>query len=153
MPNAESIPLSKMLSGFDEDFEKLFVIPGEATAVGKDDGWADVMDDEDLQSVAVSSSTHATTIPTQSNIPERLPTVDMLPRPGDLLPATTPYIMIIDVLKHNVPSITVQCSHQPTLELMASYLDKWGKKKHGDMKNVCTTINCFCSEKKLTNGI
>ncbi|KAF9267117.1 hypothetical protein L218DRAFT_1074426 [Marasmius fiardii PR-910] len=60
---------------------------------------------------------------------ERLPTVDTLARPNELFRTTSPQLMIIHQHRQ---SLTVQCSHQPSLELLQAYLTKWAKTNTND---------------------
>jgi hypothetical protein len=113
-----------MTSGFDKDFENIF---NEKPAT-KDDEWAHV-DDNELETVSSYSA-----FPVKSV--DRLPTLDMLLRPDELFRSTTPYMLMVDV--KNTQSIIVQCSHQASLELMAGYFQKWGKKNSYNTRWVCT---------------
>jgi hypothetical protein len=58
----------------------------------------------------------------------------MLERPEDLM-KKPPYHLI---LTHNQYGkfITIQCSHQPSLELIADYFKKWTKKNHNQSNKV-----------------
>lgn len=135
IPSAEPIPLGKVLIGLDQDLGNIFVSDAEEIT-SRDDGWADVMEDNDLQSsVPVSRDKY---------LVERLPSLDALARPDELFPATTPYILILNVQWNQ--SITVQCSHQPSLELLDSYIQKWNKKGGNDPRKVCAffTNASFC---------
>ena len=63
-----------------------------------------------------------------------LPNVKMLERPEDLM-RKPPYHLI---LTHNQYGkfITIQGSHQPSLELIAEYFKKWTKKNHNQSNRV-----------------
>jgi hypothetical protein len=107
-----------MTSGYDKDFEALFATDKQPA---KDDEWAHV-DDHELETVSAFSASR----PVKS-VTDRLPTLDMLLRPEELFKNTTPHILIVEMLDNN-SVILVQGSHQASLELMASYLQKWSKK-------------------------
>ena len=60
--------------------------------------------------------------PKASNaVPQSLPNPNMLPRPEDLFPTLAPYYMIIEV---KFDRMTIQGSHQPSLEVLAKYFLK-----------------------------
>jgi hypothetical protein len=50
---------------------------------------------------------------------------------------TGPYILIVE---ERVPNIVIQCSHEPSLELIAAYLNKWGKSNLNDSLKVSLTV-------------
>jgi hypothetical protein len=106
-----------MTSGFDKDFENFFA--DNPTAI--EDEWAHV-DDQALETISVPSVHPAMDT-------DRLPMLDMLLRPDELFKTTTPYILTLEVKFRNV--IVVQGSHQASLELLASYLQKWAKGAFG----------------------
>jgi hypothetical protein len=63
---------------------------------------------------------------------EFLPNVASLPRPDDLL-LKPPYYL---TLSHGGDMIELQCSHSPTLTVLAEYLRKWCRTNHNDTRNV-----------------
>jgi hypothetical protein len=63
----------------------------------------------------------------------RLPVLDVISRPPELFKTTGPYILIV---KERVPNIVIQCSHEPSLELITAYLNKWGKTNPNDSLKV-----------------
>ncbi|TFK73349.1 hypothetical protein BDN72DRAFT_834752 [Pluteus cervinus] len=123
-----TIPAS-VVSGLDSDFEKMFNAPDGTPS--RDEGWSTVSVADSqappppqfVPSQAPSSG-HPSVVPTG-----RLAGVGSLARPPDLFTLTTPYILIIDAGSN---PFLVQSSHQGSLELMSSYLNKWGKPNTND---------------------
>ncbi|KAL1837816.1 hypothetical protein VTJ49DRAFT_3381 [Mycothermus thermophilus] len=68
---------------------------------------------------------------TRSNKVEFLPNVASLPRPDELL-LRPPYHL---TLSHAGDRIELQCSHSPTLKVLAEYLKKWCRTNHNDSRN------------------
>ncbi|KAF8155995.1 hypothetical protein B0H34DRAFT_715728 [Crassisporium funariophilum] len=126
-PDREPVLQATLDAGFDRDLDDLL---SPATAVN-DDEWANITEleahtPEIPQTVNVSSQ-----IAVQSkSSTERLPNVDVLPRPSELFKTSAPYILIVDA---STKPFTVQCSHQPSIELLASYFKKWGKTNPNDI--------------------
>ena len=120
LPESET-PYRSAYSSFESDFQTIF----DDDAPANDDRWTHV----------------TTTVPargqyepaSQGHSSEGLPSLDALPRPERLFESQLPYHLIVKVL-HN--GIVVQSSHQPSLELLASYLIKYTK----SMKNVSTKV-------------
>jgi len=107
------------------DFHRLFtktsatVIPSH-----EDDDWA---------SVTLPSREQQARNPAGSAAPmsTKLPTLDSLPRPEILFPSQTPYHMMVEII-HN--GISIHGSHQPSLELIASYLTKYARTMQNSSK-------------------
>ncbi|KAJ7334271.1 hypothetical protein DFH08DRAFT_814288 [Mycena albidolilacea] len=111
IPKAEPVSQIKLDSTYDKCLENLF---------NADEGWADL-----------ATETYVPTPPTIGAGPSeerlsvtRLPVLDALARPPDLFKSTGPYTLIVE---ERSPQIVVQCSHEPSLELIVSYFTKWGK--------------------------
>ncbi|KAI2622705.1 hypothetical protein GGS26DRAFT_593995 [Hypomontagnella submonticulosa] len=102
----QSIFKTKLLSCFDDQEAAL-------------DDWADVGVDDNL---AVVES------PQPADV---LPDINVLPRPDELL-LKPPYHLV--VYGGGKSMVEVQCSHSPTLELLAEYLKKWCKINHHDTR-------------------
>jgi hypothetical protein len=85
---------------------------------------------------AASILTPATTerYVSRATVADAIPSVDMIERPEELM-KKPPYHLI---LTHNQYGkfITVQSSHQPSLELISDYLKKWTKRNHGQTTKV-----------------
>lgn len=128
VPNTEATSQAGLSGLFDRDLENLFTEEG-----GADDEWAHVPEDPP-RAAGVSGQA---TLETELRV-DRLPALDALARPAELLASTPPYIMIIS---HLGESIRVECSHESSLELIAGYLKKWGKPNSNDSQRVrCVTL-------------
>jgi hypothetical protein len=57
-----------------------------------------------------------------------LPNIKELPRPEELL-KSPPYHLIVHHTSY-AKEISIQCSHQPSLDLMAEYFKRWVKRNH-----------------------
>ncbi len=88
----------------------------EAPPAVPEDGWADL---GDLK--LTSSTTVAAPAPSKGGAATFLPTLNDVPRP-DVLQLQPPYRLMVHDRGH---SVEVQCSHSPSLELLAGYLEKW----------------------------
>ena len=66
-----------------------------------------------------------------------LPSLDMLPRPEILFASHTPYQILIKTIHSG---IVVYGSHQPSLELLASYLGKNTKTMKNDTRKVSAIV-------------
>lgn len=97
-------------------FEKLF----NQTSTETSSALAQGAEDEDWANVTLPSRTRGQAVDVIA--PTAMPALDELPRPEILLATQTPYHMIVKVV-HN--GMTVQCSHQGSLELLAGYLQKY----------------------------
>ncbi|XWX01172.1 hypothetical protein V2A60_009198 [Cordyceps javanica] len=83
--------------------------------------WADLGDPKVASPARAGESSSVVVVPVAARSPAFLPTLNDVPRP-DVLQLQPPYRLIV----HDRGSyIEVQCSHSPTLELLAGYLEKW----------------------------
>ncbi|KAJ7782063.1 hypothetical protein DFH07DRAFT_728883, partial [Mycena maculata] len=116
VPNTEPVSQSKLDSSFDKDFENLF----NAEAGGKEDDWADI-----------ASETRVATTSSGIEVPAvaRLPVLGALARPQELFSSNGPYILIVE---ERGAMLVIQCSHEPSLELLSAYLKKWAKTNPND---------------------
>ncbi|KAL0574549.1 hypothetical protein V5O48_007412 [Marasmius crinis-equi] len=133
IPSSDPIPQSRLAGILDASFDSLFTgqEASPASILPAEDDWADVAEDPAaLRSSNAKSSTNGI-LQVASSRPaeERLPSVDTLPRPNELFKTTAPHIMTIN---HRGDSLSVQCSHQQTLELLTNYLTKWAKTNPND---------------------
>ncbi|KAJ7170486.1 hypothetical protein C8R43DRAFT_1120911 [Mycena crocata] len=124
VPKTDPVSQSKLDSSFEKDFENLFNTEIDA----KDGDWADVAAETRVVGKPIVNEA---TIPSASEPPAvaRLPVLDGLARPRDLFTSTGPYILIVE---ERGAMIVVQCSHEPSLELLAAYLNKWSKPNPND---------------------
>ncbi|TFK32334.1 hypothetical protein BDQ12DRAFT_504936 [Crucibulum laeve] len=121
VPIANLLGLAQVEVGFDKDFDHLMSV--KMTEDNDEDEWSDIRAD-------VTPSVTRTEIPRAIENPEvitpsRLPLLDTLARPSDLLASVAPYMLIVDATI-GLP-LTVQCSHEAGLELLANYLKKWAR--------------------------
>jgi hypothetical protein len=140
----QKTPNSSLLSSsLDMELARLFG-GGQADAPPSlsidEDGWADVEEPDRTAPVTRASGTsihrgQQVMLPRSRNEfdgPKALPPLTMLARPGDLFQNTSPYILIVEVGN----PMLVQCSHQRSLELLAQYLNKWGRPNKNDSQRV-----------------
>ncbi|KAK0480677.1 hypothetical protein IW261DRAFT_1133701 [Armillaria novae-zelandiae] len=60
--------------------------------------------------------------------PEHLPLLASLREPSALFTSTAPYILTLSFPDGpHLPSMIVNCSHEPTLKLLKTYLERWAK--------------------------
>jgi hypothetical protein len=125
IPKGEPVSQGKLDSSYDKCFENLFNFEA------KDEDWAELGTETQISSPSVT----------------RLPVLDALPRPSELFKLSGPYILIFE---ERVPHIVVQCSHEPSLELLAGYLSKWGKPNPNDSEKVCIAVHFIILRGVLT---
>ena len=89
-----------------------------------DEGWVDVEMQLNRPGPPVMN------LPTK---PQGLPKLDTLARPDTLFLHQMPYHMTVRVTRKGT---LVQGSHQPSLELLASYLKKWTRPMKHDVRKV-----------------
>ncbi|KAF8216609.1 hypothetical protein K438DRAFT_2007441 [Mycena galopus ATCC 62051] len=106
IPKGEPLSQTRLDSTYDKCFENL---------LNAEEGWADLATDTPAQVSDASVS--------------RMPVLDVLLRPPDLFKFTGPYTLIVE---ERTPHIAVLCSHEPSLELIQAYLNKWGKTNPND---------------------
>ncbi|ESK91319.1 hypothetical protein Moror_2782 [Moniliophthora roreri MCA 2997] len=126
IPNVDPIPQSRLSSIWDSCFDNFFT-NAEPSSVAAEDDWADVTEEPQTRQRAVANGSNAPQ-PSQHQV-ERLPTINALARPNELFVSTTPHILMVH---YRTDKITVQCSHQPSLELLETYLKKWAKTNTND---------------------
>ena len=128
-----SFVIANMLAGFDQDFDNLFS-GTPSPPLENDDGWAEVNVVE--TQAPPPMSTAGSLQPTKAaSIPQKLPVVDALARPTELFKATTPYVLMVDA---SALPLNIHGSHEPSLQLLASYLKKWAKTNSNDSLKVRT---------------
>ncbi|KAI1804651.1 hypothetical protein F4811DRAFT_519304 [Daldinia bambusicola] len=110
LPKGTIVSLAKMQSSFKTQLSNCF----DEHQPSLDD-WADV-------SIEATNKRSATI--EESRPFDILPDISILPRPDDLL-LKPPYHLT--VYGGGNTTVEVQCSHSPTLELLAEYLKKWCK--------------------------
>ena len=122
----------KTPSGFETDFENYFSanpVPAvEGDPESKDDEWADVDEIGEAQSIRLKEVDSA---------PDVLPTVETLSRPDILFRSLTPYLLNVTLQSTN--KLVVQGTHEPSLQLLSDYLQRWMKRDHRDIRKVSPT--------------
>ncbi|KAF5378815.1 hypothetical protein D9615_007014 [Tricholomella constricta] len=154
IPNFEPLPHSKIVVVFDHDFEKLLIQDGAA-----DEGWDDLAAESLAPPAAFHSvtseprrgvTTHAVNNISSETKPtiERLPSLRELSRPDQLFAQRAPYILTVDTGN----PLIIRCSHEASLELISSYLNRWGKLNTGDTlrRNV---LKVELIESEFCNGL
>lgn len=122
IPNADPMSQARVASMLDKDFDDFFVGTAGVTDDQEDTEWAHVP----LTQLATATSSRAQLeVPLDLAPPERLPVLSSLSRPSDLFTSTVPYILTVSLRGRK--GLVVHCSHEPTLELLNEYLNKWTK--------------------------
>jgi hypothetical protein len=118
--------------GFETDFENCFsansVSAVEGEPASKDDEWADVDETGEAQSIRLKEVDSA---------PDVLPTVETLARPDILFRSLTPYLLNVTLQSTN--KLVVHGTHEPSLQLLSDYLQRWMKRDHRDIRKVSPT--------------
>jgi hypothetical protein len=130
-----------MLSGFHEELREAFEepraskLPQHTTATSRpiDDGYTEV-DAFDLDSASILTPATTERYAPRARAADVLPNVHMLERPEDLM-RKPPYHLILSHTQYG-KFITIQCSHQPSLELISEYFKKWTKRNHNQTTRV-----------------
>ncbi|OCT52910.1 hypothetical protein CLCR_10326 [Cladophialophora carrionii] len=122
-------------SAFAEDLETLFEPSKSPDAVQStqshdDDDWAELTSNGDSKSLNIR--TRPDDQPPQ--MLKDLPSLQTLPRPEILFQTTLPYL--IHVVSHNTSKVTVSGTHEPSLRLLAEYLQRWIKTDPQDIRKI-----------------
>jgi hypothetical protein len=121
----------KTPSSFETDLENLFVadsVPGpDRESASKDDEWANVDETGEAHSISIRSKD-------VESSPDVLPSIETLPRPDILFRSLTPYLL--NVTLHGVNKLVIQGTHEPSLQLLSDYLQRWMKRDHRDIRKV-----------------
>ncbi|KAF8069113.1 hypothetical protein FPV67DRAFT_1491177 [Lyophyllum atratum] len=140
IPKIAPPPHSKVVAAFDQDFENLLV-QGDAAGGPADEGWDDLATEPSRtpahgapRSAAAEPTrtvtTHTVSDASFAEIPkiDRLPGLGELSRPNELFAQRAPYILTLDVGN----PLIIRCSHEASLELIWSYLTRWGRQNSAD---------------------
>jgi hypothetical protein len=129
LPRNTVVAPHKAPSGFETDFENFFSansVPAvEGDPAGKDEEWADVDETGEAQSIRLKEVDSA---------PDALPTIETLARPDILFRSLTPYLLNVTLQSTN--KLVVQGTHEPSLQLLSDYLQRWMKRDHRDIRKV-----------------
>jgi hypothetical protein len=136
LPRNTAVAPHKTPSGFETDFENFFSassVPAvEGDPASKDEEWADVDETGEAQSIRLKEVDSA---------PDVLPTVETLARPDILFRSLTPYLLNVTLQSTN--KLVVQGTHEPSLQLLSDYLQRWMKRDHRDIRKVSPNILPF----------
>ncbi|OAP65584.1 hypothetical protein AYL99_01556 [Fonsecaea erecta] len=133
-------------SSFAEDFESMFEPPSsqketkgqQYSAREDEEDWAELESVPDTtKSTAHSVNTTVNRVPPYS-LPDLrvdiLPALETLPRPEILFRTTTPYVMLVS---SNAPNkITINGTHESSLQLLAEYLQRWIRTDPQDVRKI-----------------
>lgn len=150
IPKIEPPSHSKVVAAFDQDFENLLT-SGDAAGGPADEGW-DVL--APARSVPTEPMTAVTTHTVSDTSFEEKPKIDRLPslgelsRPNELFAQRAPYILTLDMGN----PLIVRCSHEGSLDLISSYLNRWGRLNTNDSqrKNI---MKVELIESAFCNGV
>lgn len=95
---------------------------------------------DDWETVHVGAPAPAAAARASFPKPEYLPLVGALPRPDDLL-LRPPYNLRVQA---SYETVTVECSHSPTLQLLHDYLAQWCRVNHNRTDKVRLSCCCRC---------
>lgn len=129
------------MAAFDQDFENLLTSSNAAPVA--EEGWEDAAEPGPAAATAPrrTVTTHAVPVDFEAKPKmDRLPEVNEIPRPPELFKSAGPYIMTVDV---GNGKIVIKCSHEPSLELISAYFNKWGKQNVNDNMRVSDDKTSF----------
>lgn len=130
---AELFPVFRgdLLACFEEAKQTSLPERKAAEAAAADD-WAGVeVDTATGKAEVIEAPKSSQVLPARAKI-EFLPSVESLPRPDQLL-LQPPYHLTMSVGHRE---IELQCSHSPSLQLLADYLKRWCRINHADTRSV-----------------
>ncbi|THU90581.1 hypothetical protein K435DRAFT_968602 [Dendrothele bispora CBS 962.96] len=139
IPKSDLISQARITTFLEKDLDNLFE-DSPASTGSPDDGdaeWAHVsgngnVNDKSAREIPqVKVEVNGVVKPNEVLEPltRRLPALELLARPNELFKSTAPHILMVN---HRGDKMTIQCSHEPSLELLANYLKKWGKTNPND---------------------
>ncbi|KAF8888562.1 hypothetical protein BD779DRAFT_449296 [Infundibulicybe gibba] len=127
---------AQFVTSLDKDFENLFASPDSGSAIEHEEGRADVTV-EDTPPAPVANQAQPQPqplpLPDENSAIRRLPVIDAIPQPTELFRNNAPYYLVVET--GGCP-IRVQSSHEPSLELLAAYINKWGRTNTRDSSKV-----------------
>jgi hypothetical protein len=117
-----------------ENFFSADSVPGaEGDSTNKDDEWANVDETGEAQSISIRSKE-------LDSSPDVLPSIETLARPDILFRSLTPYLLHVTL--YGVNKLVVQGTHEPSLQLLSDYLQRWMKRDHRDIRKVSPLDSC-----------
>jgi hypothetical protein len=141
IPKVQSLASSAISAALEKDFTALTAPEGTASAV--EEGWDDVVavlpsgpnshpqQALDVHGLAPSVQTYQAT--EDKKAVTKLPSISRLERPAQLFQRITPSVLTVEV---SLNSMYIQCSHEPSLDLIAEYFTKWGTHNRWDSVDV-----------------
>ena len=108
------------------DLDEVFDEQGSETKTGADDFI-------EVDASPAQNSTNSPPAPTKP-----LPNASSLDRPEILFRDLLPYNLLVS---HGSASITIQCTHQPTLELISGYFQRYARKDHNTVNQVSDSMS------------
>ena len=136
LPRNSVVAPHKSSAGFETDLENLFSADSVPAADGehssKDDDWANVDETGEAQSISIRSKE----MDAGSDV---FPAVETLSRPDILFRSLTPYLLNVTLYSAN--KLVVQGTHEPSLQLLSDYLQRWMKRDHRDVRKVSSTYS------------
>jgi hypothetical protein len=134
-----------MIAGFHDDLRRAFLPPVKEPSLpvrgargpksnDEDDAFTDVGSEFGDSSVMTPSTTTGRFSSQRARL-DALPDVKTLERPEDLM-KFPPYHLIVHHSSYGT-SIRIQCSHQPSLDLISEYFTRWVKRNHNSTHKVC----------------
>ena len=137
LPKGDMPPLTEMESLFKGKILECFEGSAPPTPLAQrpapSDDWADL--GVDIATVKPTIADEPTKPSSQGDRRQvdRLPSVEILARPDELLLKPPHHLTVTNM---DSLGIEIQCSHSPTLRLLADYLKKWCRTNHQDSRNV-----------------
>ncbi|KIX00629.1 uncharacterized protein Z518_09694 [Rhinocladiella mackenziei CBS 650.93] len=134
LPKKATYQAASVGSGFETDFENLFEDLKTSTCIEETrsssrdyEGWSNIESTAD-------SSLRACDVDPEVVEPDMLPALQTIPRPDVLFQTLTPYLM--QVLSSGTNQVTVTATHEPSLKLLADYLQRWIKNDPEDVRKI-----------------
>ncbi|KAF2427368.1 hypothetical protein EJ08DRAFT_680968 [Tothia fuscella] len=135
-PKSDPPAQSTMIAGFHDDLRVAFEpVPQRASLPSrsntnnndKDELFTEI-DQSDFDTASIMTPATTNRLASHPARVESLPDINMIERPEALM-KKPPYHLIVQHTSYS-KEISVQCSHQPSLELMSEYFKVWVKRNH-----------------------
>jgi hypothetical protein len=117
----------------------------QSSPVAEDDDWSELTSNADMNSILARSQI---ILPVQDKS-DILPDLQSLPRPEILFRTTIPYILHVNATEGG--KVIVSGSHEPSLRLLAQYLQRWIKTDPRDVRKV-PAVRIITHESKFGLG-
>jgi hypothetical protein len=144
-----------MIAGFHDDLRVAFQPAPKQTTLplrsdtnlnDNEEGFTEIdQSDFDSASVLTPATTHRMASRPVNKL-DSLPDINSIERPEDLM-KKPPYHLIVQHSSYS-KEITVQCSHQASLDLMSEYFKRWVKRNHNQTNKVCKSPSyCYYTDR------